>query len=518
MRAKRYMLAIAMIMAGAVVARTDDMLPFAARLAGPLLPQSRPLEMADAGQLPNYVNTRHDLTFANPAPAGDETAAPAPAPGEARTVPSSEAPTAAASPAPAQITPMVGDDSQADGMGGMQGENGPGDVTAAEAVPADAIPAGMEPAELSKDAAPDAAAPARDAGAGQTGVATVTIEPDTPESAPPARPLIAAKTLFGKVKGPSLLQARAIGTYARGCLAGGVALPVDGPAWQAMRLSRNRNWGHPKLVDLVERLAVTAQKDDGWRGLLVGDLAQPRGGPMLTGHASHQLGLDADVWLTEMPDRKLTKREREDMSATSMLDKTDLAVDPNIFTEKHVRLLKRAASYPEVERVLVHPAIKKALCQAAGPDRGWLGKVRPIQGHYYHFHIRIGCPIGSVDCKPQKPVTGEDGCAKEVDEWLERLARAKLPPPPKPPGWKPAPRAPPAPPLVLTQLPSDCRMVLESGEDGIEIPAAALVGPPPPRSARAGAHAREAKAAGVVLKPVKERRAAAGKREARAGH
>ena len=43
-----------------------------------------------------------------------------------------------------------------------------------------------------------------------------------------------------------------------------------------------------------------------------------------------------------------------------MLDKTGLAVNPKVFTDKQVALIKRAASYPEVERIFVHPAIKKA--------------------------------------------------------------------------------------------------------------------------------------------------------------
>src|SRR5262245_60910951 len=64
-----------------------------------------------------------------------------------------------------------------------------------------------------------------------------------------------AKELFGAVKTPAPLAARSIGFYAKGCLAGAAALPIDGPAWQAMRLSRNRNWGHPDLVALVEKLA-----------------------------------------------------------------------------------------------------------------------------------------------------------------------------------------------------------------------------------------------------------------------
>lgn len=281
----------------------------------------------------------------------------------------------------------------------------------------------------------------------------------------PKPPVVPAKALFGSATTGAPLKARAIGSYARGCLSGGVALPVDGPAWQAMRLSRNRNWGHPKLIKLVERLAVDAQKHDDWSGLLVGDISQPRGGPMLTGHASHQVGLDADVWFTPMPARRLSRQEREEVSATSMLDKTNLAVNPQVFTPNHVKLIKRAASYPEVERVLVHPAIKKALCEAAGADRGWLGKVRPIGGHYYHFHIRMGCPPGETICKPQTPTTGDDGCAKEVDEWLARLAPRKGPPVPRPPGYKPPP---PKPPITMAELPPECRVVLESGPDGVK--------------------------------------------------
>lgn len=308
--------------------------------------------------------------------------------------------------------------------------------------------------------------------------AAITIEPDPtlPQPAPakPAPPpVIPAKKLFGAAKVPAPLAARAIGTYARGCLAGGVALPVDGPAWQAMRLSRNRNWGHPSLVKMVERLALESKHEDGWPGLLVGDISQPRGGPMLTGHASHQVGLDADVWLTPMPDKRLSRKEREVLNATSMLDSTSLAVNPKVFSERQVKLIKRAASYPEVERVLVHPAIKKALCEVAGTDRGWLAKVRPLYGHYYHFHIRIGCPKGSgATCKPQIPVTGEDGCGKEVTDWLARVVPAKGPPKPKPPGYKPPP---PKPPITLAGLPQECTAVLESGPNGVPVPPEAKI-------------------------------------------
>lgn len=295
------------------------------------------------------------------------------------------------------------------------------------------------PTTAAPEKAPEAAPAAKKPGA--KGKARASKPPPTP-----------AKQLFGAAKTPSPLAARSIGFYAKGCLAGAAALPIDGPAWQAMRLSRNRNWGHPILVKLVEKLAVEAKQHDGWSGLLVGDLSQPRGGPMLTGHASHQVGLDADIWFTPMPNRRLTEKEREDLSATSMLAADRVSVNPEVWTDAHVRILKRAASYKDVERVLVHPAIKKAVCNASKDekDRAWLSKIRPYWGHYYHFHVRIACPKGSANCEGQPSVGTEDGCGAELTRWLGLV---KNPPRPGPPG-------PEKRPITLDQLPTDCRAVL----------------------------------------------------------
>src|SRR6201990_2759550 len=113
-------------------------------------------------------------------------------------------------------------------------------------------------------------------------------EQEKKQNSPPA------SALFSERKLPSVGRPMAIGYYPRGCLQGGVELPTTGPTWQVMRLSRNRNWGHPRLIKFLERLSAHAAKV-GWPGLLVGDMSQPRGGPMITGHASHQVGLDADI-------------------------------------------------------------------------------------------------------------------------------------------------------------------------------------------------------------------------------
>ena len=271
-----------------------------------------------------------------------------------------------------------------------------------------------------------------------------------PPLANPDDPDTPAKALFGRRPTPAPLETRVIGFYSKGCLAGAKALPINGKTWQVMRLSRNRNWGHPQLVDMLERLSAKGAKL-GWHGLLVGDMSQPRGGPMLTGHASHQIGLDADIWLTPMPDRELSRREREDMSATMVVAENRKDVDPAVWTPAHGAIIKAAAQEPQVERIFVNAAIKKALCREAGNDRGWLHKVRPYYGHDYHFHVRIKCPSGNGDCKAQEPVPAGDGCGADLDHWFSDAILH-----PKPSPIPPQPR----PPMKMADLPPACRQVL----------------------------------------------------------
>jgi penicillin-insensitive murein endopeptidase len=261
----------------------------------------------------------------------------------------------------------------------------------------------------------------------------------------PNDPKTPAKDLFGRKDTPAPLAARAIGYYTSGCLAGAKALPINGETWQVMRLSRNRNWGHPNLIKMLERLAAKAPKV-GWRGLLVGDLAQPRGGPMLTGHWSHQIGLDADIWLTPMPDRVLTPREREEMMATNVVAEDWNDVNPQIWSPAHIGILKAAAQDREVERVLINPAIKKALCRDVNGDRSWLHKMRPVFGHNYHFHVRIGCPNGQEGCRGQAGPPADEGCGKDLDWWFGKEARS----------IKPGKREP----MKMSALPPACRQVL----------------------------------------------------------
>jgi penicillin-insensitive murein endopeptidase len=270
-----------------------------------------------------------------------------------------------------------------------------------------------------------------------------------PPLANPADPSLPAKQVFGRALTPTELQARSIGFYSRGCLAGAKALPVDGETWQVMRLSRNRNWGHPALIAFLERFSKKAADKGLWPGILVGDISQPRGGPMLTGHASHQIGLDADIWLTPMPDRTLSRSEREEMSAVNMVTDDGLSVDPAHWSPRQAAIIQAAAEEPEVERIFVNAAIKKALCKTAS-GAPWMTKVRPYWGHNYHFHVRIACPEGEAACRSQDPVPPGDGCDKSLAWWFtDEALHPRI-----------DPKAKPKPPLTLAQMPPECRQVV----------------------------------------------------------
>src|ERR1700744_1430216 len=117
-----------------------------------------------------------------------------------------------------------------------------------------------------------------------------TLNPQPlPPLANPNDPTIGAKQLFGRKILPAAMPTRVIGFYSHGCIAGAEALPINGDTWQVMRLSRNRNWAHPDMIALLERLSAHDHQVAGWPGILVGDMSQPRGGQMMTGHASHQV-------------------------------------------------------------------------------------------------------------------------------------------------------------------------------------------------------------------------------------
>ncbi|MDT2084650.1 MAG: penicillin-insensitive murein endopeptidase [Planktomarina sp.] len=262
-----------------------------------------------------------------------------------------------------------------------------------------------------------------------------------------------AKALFGAKGFGSQQKSQSFGGYAKGCLAGGASLPETGPTWQAMRLSRNRNWGQPITISYLKELSIKVAGETNWSGIYVGDISQPRGGPMLSGHASHQIGLDADIWLLPKGEKTLTQKEREKISSISMRRAAGAYTNKN-WTKDHETVLKIASKDPRTARIFLFPGAKVAMCKSATGNRSWLRKIRPWYGHHYHFHVRLKCPKGQAGCIDQAPPPSGDGC-KEAQGWVDRI----LNPPPPDPDYVPRK---PKPALKLSNLPNECESVLSS--------------------------------------------------------
>lgn len=244
-----------------------------------------------------------------------------------------------------------------------------------------------------------------------------------------------ALTPWQKIDHPVSGAAQAVGGFANGCIIGAHPLPLNSPDYQVMRTDQRRYFGHPDLLAFIQRLSSQAnQKALGT--VLIGDMAMPAGGRFSSGHASHQSGLDVDIWL-QLPRQRwsaqqLLKPQPIDLVSGDGKQVVDRQWQPQIES-----LIKMAAQDSEVTRIFVNPAIKQRLCQDAGADRGWLHKVRPWFGHRAHMHVRLRCPAGSLECLDQDSPPVGDGCGAELASWFKphqpNANPVKKEPPPLPP-------------------------------------------------------------------------------------
>jgi murein endopeptidase len=134
-----------------------------------------------------------------------------------------------------------------------------------------------------------------------------------PESPPTTAPAVTTPAVTAPA-GPS----RAVGQPWHGRLVNGVQLPEAGPAWltwdpvlKQIPNRPDRRWGTAKLIRTLERVLGEFHAAHPDRPpVLVGDLSRPHGGIFDErfgglGHASHQNGLDADVYYPRVDGRPL---------------------------------------------------------------------------------------------------------------------------------------------------------------------------------------------------------------------
>jgi penicillin-insensitive murein DD-endopeptidase len=254
----------------------------------------------------------------------------------------------------------------------------------------------------------------------------------------------AAAPAIGPAPGPLHI----IGGQAAGCIAGAVSLPAEGVGFQTIHLGRSSFWGAPSTISRIEKLGEQAHAA-GLGDLYVEDISRPRGGPLPGGHLSHQLGLDVDVGLDVSTKHALTAAQREAVELPSMVRADQQGVDLTRWSPDVVNLLHLAANLPDVDRLLLNPAIKRQLCETTQGDRSWLRLMRPWYDHSAHMHIRFRCPADQHDCVQAAPPPAGDGCDATLQWWFDQL---HAPPAPS--------SSAPSKPARAPALPAACKAVM----------------------------------------------------------
>ncbi|WP_442976102.1 penicillin-insensitive murein endopeptidase [Rouxiella sp. T17] len=242
-----------------------------------------------------------------------------------------------------------------------------------------------------------------------------------------------AATPWQRITQPIAGVPQAVGSYANGCQIGAQPLPINSPDYQVMRTDQRRFYGQPDLLTFIKRLSAEANRED-LGTVLIGDMAMPAGGRFSSGHASHQSGLDVDIWL-QMPRKRWTAQQLLKPQPIDLVSRDGKSIVKSQWQPQIEKLIKLAAQDTDVVRIFVNPAIKQQLCLDAGSDREWLHKVRPWFGHRAHMHVRLRCPVGDQSCESQAAPPPGDGCGAELQSWFlppkpgSGITEKKEPPP-----------------------------------------------------------------------------------------
>ncbi|CAN5537792.1 hypothetical protein BH20ACT15_BH20ACT15_01340 [soil metagenome] len=175
-------------------------------------------------------------------------------------------------------------------------------------------------------------------------------------------------------------DSRSLGSPSAGSLVRGVQLPIEGPhffTWDPiLRAHGNRPWRRHGTDELVRRTLRVVREhrraNPGAPRVGIGDISRPRGGDFgpkfgLPGHASHQNGLDVDLYYP--------RRDRHERAPTKVTQ-VDLSLSQDLVD----RFVAAGA-----ERVFVGPATGL---------RGPAPTVVPLIHHDNHLHVRFPAEVG----------------------------------------------------------------------------------------------------------------------------
>ncbi len=175
---------------------------------------------------------------------------------------------------------------------------------------------------------------------------------------------------------------------------------------------RNRHYGTYDMAEIISRMGKNLVDIHNHK-LFVGNISQKNGGA-LPPHASHQIGIDADLGYPTTSDS---------VKFPVVVQMKNRQYNPSIYSaEKTYALLKFTFSQPDirVDRVFMDRTIKKSLCDYAKSKNEFNSKdkelvnrifnsIDHVDGHGDHFHLRLKCSSYDPACR-NKLYSVNKGC------------------------------------------------------------------------------------------------------------
>jgi penicillin-insensitive murein endopeptidase len=201
--------------------------------------------------------------------------------------------------------------------------------------------------------------------------------------------------------------------YSGGSLMNPSVMPDAGFGFVKLYLPRHRAFSSYDMTELLKDAAGRLQQLHPSRDrLMIGDMSGEHGG-FISGHASHQNGLDTDVAYLR------ADQTEQDPNYTKGFEQSFVKkgrLTANFDLPRNWDILKILVSSGRVQRIFVNSVVKKAFCAYAKAinelesQKETLKRLRVIAGHTDHFHVRITCPRNSPACRPQEDMPDDTGC------------------------------------------------------------------------------------------------------------
>ncbi len=206
----------------------------------------------------------------------------------------------------------------------------------------------------------------------------------------------------------------AVGFYSKGSLLNAEALSVEGAGYMKLFVPRNRNWSTHDLNELLRDVAQELKRvyPKGER-LQIGDQSARRGG-QISGHASHQNGLDVDVAYLRRNHHEQSPNNTKGFEESFVKNGK---ITKNFDIERNWAALKLMNRVGSINRIFMDVAIKRTFCEYAKAhgelesEAETLRHLRPYSNHDDHMHVRIECPRGNSRCVSQPEAPPGAGCS-----------------------------------------------------------------------------------------------------------